>query len=53
MEFISNFINNFINIVSGILYQPWCVPLSSNLLWLRFIRKEMLTGQATAVRRSI
>ena len=27
MEFISNFINNFINIVSGILYQPWCVPL--------------------------
>lgn len=27
MEFISNFINNFINVVSGILYQPWCVPL--------------------------
>lgn len=27
MEFISNFINNFINVVSGVLYQPWCVPL--------------------------
>lgn len=27
MEFISNFINNFINVVSGILYQSWCVPL--------------------------
>ena len=27
MEFISNFINNFIDVVSGILYQPWCVPL--------------------------
>ena len=22
-----DFINNFINAVSGILYQPWCVPL--------------------------
>lgn len=27
MEFISNFINNFINVVSSVLYQPWCVPL--------------------------
>lgn len=27
MEFISNFINNFIDVVSGVLYQPWCVPL--------------------------
>ncbi len=27
MEFISNFINNFINVVSDVLYQPWCVPL--------------------------
>lgn len=52
MEFISNFINNFINVVR--LPQLSAVlPLSSNPLWLRFIRKEMLTGQATAVRRSI
>lgn len=24
---VMDFINNFINAVSGILYQPWCVPL--------------------------
>ena len=27
MKLIMEFINNFIDTVSGVLYQPWCVPL--------------------------
>lgn len=47
---ISNFINNFINIVSGILYQPWCVPLillaGGIILTIRskFIQARLFTG---------
>lgn len=27
MKLIMEFMNNFIDTVSGVLYQPWCVPL--------------------------
>ena len=27
MKMIMEFMNNFIDTVSGVLYQPWCVPL--------------------------